>query len=95
MAAYVIVEIETTDPEGMQRYRDAAAPSVESHGGRYIARGGAVETLEGGWSPQRIVVLEFENAKQARAWWESEEYREPKLLRQRAGHTRMIIVDGV
>jgi len=62
---------------------------------RYIVRGGAVETLEGGWSPQRIVVLEFESAAQARAWWGSEECRGLKLLRQRAGRTRMIIVDGV
>jgi len=88
MGAYVIVEVETTDAAAIQRHRDAAAPTVEAHGGRSIVRGGAVETLEGGWSPQRIVVLEFESAAQARAWWESEECRGPKLLRQRAARTR-------
>ncbi len=95
MAAYVIVEIETTDPEAMQAYREAAAPTVAAYGGRYIVRGGAVQALEGGWQPGRVVVLEFESAGRARAWWESEEYRDAKALRQRAGHTRMIIADGV
>lgn len=95
MAAYVIVEIETTDPEVMQAYREAAAPTMAAYGGRYIVRGGAVQTLEGGWEPGRVVVLEFESAERARAWWESAEYREAKLLREGAGHTRMIIVEGV
>ena len=95
MAAYVIVEIETHDPELMAQYREAAGPTVTQHGGRYIARGGATITLEGGWDPQRIVILEFATAEQAHAWWQSEEYAEAKALRQRAGTTRMLIVDGV
>jgi uncharacterized protein (DUF1330 family) len=95
VAAYVILEIETTDAAGMQAYREAGGPTVASYGGRYVVRGGAVQPLEGGWNPQRIVVLEFESAEQARRWWESEEYREPKLLRQCSGRTKAIIVDGV
>ncbi len=95
MAAYVIAEIETTDPEEMQRYRDAAPATIAAHGGRYIVRGGAVQTLEGGWAPPRLAVLEFETAEQARRWWECEEYRELKALRQRAGRTRMVLVEGV
>ena len=94
MAAYVIVEIETTDRDEMLRYRELAAPTVAAHGGRYIVRGGATQALEGGWAPERIVVLEFEDAEQARGWWECEGYREAKELRQRAGRTRMILVDG-
>jgi uncharacterized protein (DUF1330 family) len=95
MAAYVIVEVETTDPQAMRAYRDVVTPTVAAFGGRFIVRGGAVQTLEGGWDPERIVVIEFESAEKARAWWESAEYREPKAMRQRAGHTRMIIVEGV
>jgi uncharacterized protein (DUF1330 family) len=95
MAAYVIVEIETTDPVVMKAYREAAAPTVAVHGGRYLVRGGAVHTLEGAWQPERITVLEFDTVERARAWWDSAEYREPKLLRRAAGKTKMIIVDGV
>ncbi len=95
MAAYVIVEIETTDQLGMKAYREAAAPTVAVHGGRYLVRGGPVQTLEGGWNPERLAVLEFDSVERARAWWDSAEYREPKLLRRAAGKTKMIIVEGV
>lgn len=95
MAAYVIVEIETRDTELMARYREAAKPSVEARGGRYIARGGATVTLEGAWEPERIVILEFPDMASAVTWWECEEYAEAKAMRQRAGETRMLVVEGV
>lgn len=95
MAAYVIVEISTRDPELMARYREIARPIVEAHGGRYIARGGATRTLEGGWAPERIVILEFPDLERAVAWWECDEYAEAKAMRQRAGETRMLVVEGM
>ncbi len=95
MSAYVILEVETTDPATMAAYREAAAPSVAVHGGRYLVRGGAVQSLEGGWNPERVVVLEFDSVARAKAWWDSAEYREPKLLRRAAGRSKTIIVEGV
>jgi uncharacterized protein (DUF1330 family) len=95
MAAYVIVEVETTDPEVMAQYRQATTPTVAAFDGGFIVRGGDCETLEGGWSPERIVILEFPSMDRAKEWWASEEYREPKAMRQRAGRTRMIVVEGV
>jgi uncharacterized protein (DUF1330 family) len=95
MSAYVVVEVETHDKDLMVRYRELVAPTVHAHGGRFIARGGAVETLEGGWEPQRIVIIEFPTVAAAKAWWSSEDYAEPKAMRQRAGKTRMIVVEGV
>lgn len=95
MAAYVIVEIETTDAELMAEYRAQATPTVAAFGGRYLARGGRTDVLEGDRRPERVVVLEFESLERARAWWESEEYRSARELRQRAGRTTMIAVEGV
>ncbi|HEY8173491.1 MAG TPA: DUF1330 domain-containing protein [Dehalococcoidia bacterium] len=95
MPAYVIVEIETHDPELMARYRELAAPTIAARGGTYVVRGGACETLEGGWAPERIVVLRFDDMAQARAWWECDEYRDLKEMRYRAGQSRMILVDGL
>jgi uncharacterized protein (DUF1330 family) len=94
MPAYVIAEVETTDLEQMLRYRSGVLATVEAFGGRFIVRGGAIQTLEGGWAPERISVIEFESAERARNWWESEEYRDLKATRQRAGLTRMILVEG-
>lgn len=95
MAAYVIVEIDITDPATYEEYRQSAGPTVRAYGGKYLVRGGAAETLEGDWQPKRIVVLEFEHVERARAWWSCEEYREPKKLRQKSAVTKMILVEGV
>lgn len=95
MSGYVIVEIEITDPVVYEEYRQQAEASVVSHGGKYIVRGGAAETLECDGQPKRLVVLEFPSVAQARAWWDCEEYREPKKLRQQSARTRMILVEGV
>jgi uncharacterized protein (DUF1330 family) len=89
------VEVEVHDPELMARYREATTPTVASHGGRFIVRRGACETLEGGWSPERFVIIEFPSAAAAKTWWSSTAYAAPKAMRQRAGRTRMIVVEGV
>jgi uncharacterized protein (DUF1330 family) len=70
-------------------------PTLTPYGGRFIVRGGATETLEGDWSPQRIVILEFPSVAQAKAWWASAEYAEAKALRQATARTQMIVVEGV
>ena len=95
MAAYVLVSVEITDPENYPAYIQVAPDSIAKYGGRYLARGGKKEKLEGEWEPHRMVVLEFPTFEQARAWWDSEEYREPKAMRQRAARTNMILVEGM
>jgi len=95
MAAYVIVEIEVTDPVGYEEYKKCASDTVHRHGGKYIVRGGAAEVLEGDWTPKRIVVLEFESMQRAKDWLHCEEYREPRAMRHRTAKTNMILVDGV
>jgi uncharacterized protein (DUF1330 family) len=94
MAAYVIVEMETTDPVAIEQYRRLAGASVAKHGGRFIVRGGKLEFLEGGWEPERIVVLEFPDAAQAKTWWSSPEYAAARHVRNTAARTRMILVEG-
>ena len=70
MAAYIIVEIEVTDPVGYEEYKQQAGATVEKYGGKYLVRGGATEVLEGDWQPKRIVVLEFATMERAREWLE-------------------------
>jgi len=95
MSAYVIVEVEVRDPQRYEAYKRMAEQSIAAYGGRYIARGGACETLEGDWRPKRIVVLEFESLERARVWWASPEYAEGKALRQATATSRMIAVAGL
>jgi uncharacterized protein (DUF1330 family) len=95
MVAYVIVEIEITDPVGYEEYKKQAAATVHKYGGKYIVRGGKTEVLEGDWKPKRIVVLEFPTLERAREWLNSEEYREPRKMRYRTAKTNMLVVEGV
>lgn len=95
MAAYVIVDVAISDPAGYEEYRRAAPQSVAAYGGRFLARGGRAEALEGEWRPRRVVVLEFDSVERARAWWASEEYRGAKEVRQRTAATNMIVVEGL
>jgi uncharacterized protein (DUF1330 family) len=95
MSAYVIVDVKVNDPETYAAYRQLTPAAIAAYGGRFVVRGGAAETLEGGWAPERIVVLEFESAARAKAWWASPEYGPAKALRQKSATTRMILVEGV
>ena len=94
MAAYVIADIEITDPAGYEEYRRRVPATIAQYGGRYLARAGAVEVLEGDWKPRRLVVLEFPSLAQARQWHESREYREPRAIRQRCSRGHVILVEG-
>ena len=95
MPAYVIVEIDIVDPTGYEEYKKLASATVEKYGGKYIVRGGPVETLEGDWKPKRIVVLQFDSMQRAKEWLNCEEYREPRKMRHRTARTRMVVVEGV
>jgi uncharacterized protein (DUF1330 family) len=94
MAAYVIGEIEVTDPALYEEYRRQVLPVVTKYGGKFIVRGGKVEPLEGGWSPKRLVALEFPSAEQARSFYHSPEYAPLIKLRQKASRGKLLIVEG-
>jgi uncharacterized protein (DUF1330 family) len=95
MPAYVIVQVNIEDMAVYERYKALAPASIAAHGGRYIARGGHSEALEGQWDPCRVVILEFESVERAKQWLESPEYREARALRHASAHTRMIVVEGI
>jgi uncharacterized protein (DUF1330 family) len=95
MAVYVINEVEILDPAGFEEYRLAAPATVAAFGGRYLARGGAVELLEGDRVSPRVVVLEFESMATAKAWLDSAEYKPAREVRHRTARTRMIAVQGL
>ena len=91
MAAYVLVNVDTSNPVEYEEYKAMAQDAVARFGGRYLVRGGRMKVLEGGWTPKRLVVLVFDSFELANEWWESELYAPAKRLRQRlriAGHHR-------
>jgi len=95
MAAYVIANIDVTDPAAYDEYRKGVLATIERYGGRFLVRGGTAESLEGDWTPKRIVVLEFASVDQANAWYRSPEYAPLLALRKRASKGDLFIVAGV
>jgi uncharacterized protein (DUF1330 family) len=93
--AYVIVDMNVTDPEKYQGYVALAGPSVEAGGGRFIVRGGDTEVLEGEWAPNRIIILEFPDMDAARDWYNSPHYTEARAAREGAATGSFIAVEGV
>ncbi len=95
MPAYLINDMEITDPQRFEEYKRLSPPTVAAYGGRFLARGGEVTPLEGGWEPRRLVMLEFPSVEQAQAWLDSPEYAPARRLRELSAKSRMVVIDGV
>jgi uncharacterized protein (DUF1330 family) len=95
MAAYLIADVEVTDPKGYEEYRQRVPALIAAHGGRYLARGGAVEVLEGDWMPRRTVILEFPSRDDLLAFYRDAEYQPLIKIRQAASHSRLVMIDGI
>lgn len=94
MAAYVIAEVDVTNPEGYSGYTKLVPATITHYGGRFLARGGAAEVLEGDWPKLRRVIIEFPSVEAARAWWDSPEYEKPKAMRRANSNGRLILLEG-
>jgi uncharacterized protein (DUF1330 family) len=95
VAGYVIASVDVQDSEQYERYRRLVPASIENYRGRFLVRAGNWQRMEGSWEPKRLVVLEFPSVEQARCWYDSEEYREARAIRERAAVTDLLIVEGV
>ena len=94
MAAYIIVRAEVTDPDRYAIYARHTPRIIAAHGGKFVARGGSVETIEGDAEPRRVVVVEFPDAEAARTFYNSDEYQRIVGIRHAASEGQMILVDG-
>ena len=95
MPAYVIAHIDVKDPVRYEDYKKMSPVSIQKYGGRFIARGGKTDVLEGTWQPKRLVLLEFPTVERAREWWASEDYRPARDLRQATSTGDMVVVEGL
>jgi uncharacterized protein (DUF1330 family) len=94
MSAYVVAEVEVTDPAVYEEYRRLVPSTIAKYGGKYLVRGGAVDVKEGAWQPKRLVVLEFASMDQARKWYASPEYAPALALRAKAARSKVLLVEG-
>ena len=95
MSAYVIAHIDVKDPVRYENYKEMSPISIEKFGGRFIARGGNVEVLEGTWQPKRLVLLEFPSLEAARQWYASDDYAPARELRQATSTGDLVVLEGI
>ncbi len=95
MPAYVLAEVEITNPEGYKAYTAQVPATIAKYGGKFLARGGAAHVLEGDWPQVRRVIIEFPSTEAAKQWWDSEEYKAPKAMRRANSKGRLILLEGV
>lgn len=95
MAAYFIVDVKVEDPVTYAEYSKGVSATLEQYGGKFLARGGTVETIEGDWQPQRLVILEFADTDQFKRWYNSPEYSELRKIRFSASTARALVIQGV
>ena len=95
MAGYVIIDGEIIDEAAFAEYAEKIVDVVAESGGKYLVRGGDVEIIDGDWTPNRLIVIEFESVEQARGWIASPGYQEIHELRDRSINSNLLIVAGV
>ena len=93
--AYYINETKVNDPETIKPYLEAVRGIVEKYGGRYLARGGKAESLEGSPLNGNIIVIAFKSVEDAQKWYRSPEYQAIVGFRHKAATSRNFIVEGL
>jgi uncharacterized protein (DUF1330 family) len=94
-SAYILANVDVTDPQQYEQYKKFSTIAMQAHGAEVCVRGGAVQVLEGDWTPGRMVILKFPSVEKARAFYDSPEYAAAKKAREGAAVMRMVLIEGV
>ena len=94
MAAYLVVDIDVTNPVQFEEYKKLAPAAIDKYGGRYLIRGGAYEAIEGNWKPQRLTIVEFDSMEKAKVFYTSPEYQVAIKARAGAANFKALLVQG-
>ena len=95
MSAYLIADVEVTDANLYGQFLEGMTPIVESHGGKFVARGGQIEVMGGDWMPRRLAIIEFGSLQQIHAYLDSPEYTALDDIRSRSSNINIVLVEGL
>ncbi|TDK41318.1 DUF1330 domain-containing protein [Antarcticimicrobium luteum] len=95
MPAYVIFDVEITDPDRYQDFMLGVKPALEAAGAKYLSRGGAHKVYEGDWEPRRIVLIEFPSLSHWEEFYNGKTYQDLKAIRDACSSARLVGVEGL
>jgi len=94
VSAYLLANVRVTNPEAYAEYSRQVPATVAAHGGRFLVRGGPGEVVEGEFSLQRLVIIEFPDRDRLGQWYDSAEYQAILPIRQANGESTVLFLDG-
>jgi uncharacterized protein (DUF1330 family) len=94
MPAYLVAIGNVKDPEAYEEYRKLAGPAIRQYDGRFLARGGKSELLEGSFPGARVVIVEFPSFGRAKEFFDSPEYQTARRKRLAVADLSLILVEG-
>ena len=92
---YVVAEFNVKDQDAFRDYGQRVPATLGQYGGRFLVRGGKIQSLKGDEPKAPVVVLAFDSIEQAREWASSPEYSALVPLRDKAADVRIFIVEGL
>ncbi len=93
--AYILVQVNVTNPQQYAEYAKLSPGIIEKFGGRFVARGGRSETLEGTAAPSRVVIVEFPSYERAKEFYNSPEYQAARKVRAGAATAQFVLVESM
>ena len=94
MNAYLILDLSIHDFDTFSEYIEKIPAFIEKHGGRYVVQGAVPTTMEGDWSPQHVVVIEFPSRDNASGFLQDPEAQALFAIRHETTTSKLILVDG-
>jgi len=94
VAAYLVLDFSITNLPRFLPYAEGIPAFIEKHGGRYIVRGVEPTVMEGDWTPERLVILEFPSSENAKAFLADPEAQRLFALRHKTTVSRLILAEG-
>ena len=94
MSAYLIAQINIINEEPYKEYLKQTTPLVKKYNGEFIVRAGKFENVYGKWDYTRNVIIKFPSYEIAMKWYNSEEYKPVRKIREENSDCNVIIIEG-
>lgn len=94
MKAYLVLDLSVNDLARFKTYIDEIPAFIAKHSGRYIIRGVEPTTIEGNWTPERLVIIEFPERAMAQAFLDDPDAQDLFELRHATTTSRLLLADG-
>ena len=94
MPAYAVLMVRVDDPETYKKYTAQTPQLVNKYGGKFLVRGGEVDTIEGETFNDRLVILEFPSKKSIYDLFADSEYQAVAEYRKASSEACILAVEG-